>query len=109
MELALAEFNKLDNLPHRLLLCGGGSSLQMLMGELEDGEWYKDLPFTRKPTVQHIKPEEVVGITDATGDITDHTFVTAMGLLRVGLDTLNSGAVEEGASVRDKLNKVLRV
>jgi cell division protein FtsA len=108
VELALAEFNKLDNLPHRVLLCGGGSSLEMLMDELEHKEWHKNLPFTRKPTVHHIKPNEVVGITDTTGSITDHTYITAMGLLRVGLDTINSGAAGDPASIKDKLNKVLR-
>jgi cell division protein FtsA len=108
VELALAEFNKLDHLPHRLLLCGGGSSLEMLMNRLESGEWYKNLPFTKKPIVQHIQPEEVVGITDATGDVSDHTYITAMGLLRVGMDTVNSGAATQKTSVKDKLNKVLR-
>ncbi|MBX4199464.1 ethanolamine ammonia-lyase reactivating factor EutA [Candidatus Saccharibacteria bacterium] len=109
VELALAEFNKLDHLPQRVLLCGGGSSLDMLMEALENGDWYKDLPFTKKPTVQHIKPDEVIGITDKTGDITDHTFITAMGLLRVGMDTLNSGAAASDNSLRERLNKVLRV
>lgn len=109
VELALAEFNKLDNLPHRVLLCGGGSSLDMLTEELEKGEWHKNLPFTRKPIVHHIQPDEVVGITDTTGDVSDHTFITAMGLLRVGMDTLSSGAAEAGSSIKDKLNKVLRV
>lgn len=109
VELALAEFSKLDHLPHRVLLCGGGSSLEMLMDKLEESDWYKELPFTKKPAVQHIKPEEVVGITDKTGDITDHTYITAMGLLRVGLDTLNSGAASSDNSIRERLNKVLRV
>ncbi len=109
VELALAEFNKLDNLPHRLLLCGGGSSLHKLMDELEKGEWRKNLPFTRKPSVHHIQPDEVVGINDTTGDVSDHTFITAMGLLRVGMDTLNSGSGGESNSVKDKINKVLRV
>lgn len=108
VELALAEFNKLDHLPHHLLLCGGGSSLQMLVEQLEDSHWHKNLPFTKKPIVQHIKPEEVIGITDATGDVNDHTFITAMGLLRVGMDTVNSGAAPERTSVKDKLNKALR-
>jgi cell division protein FtsA len=85
VELALSEFDKLDNLPNRLLLCGGGSSLDMLMQKLENDEWYKALPFTKKPQIQHIKPDEVIGITDATGSINDHTFITAMGLLRVGM------------------------
>ncbi len=109
VELALAEFNKLDHLPHRVLLCGGGSSLDMLVEQLEGTDWYKELPFTKKPTIQHIKPEEVVGITDTTGDIEDHTFITAMGLLRVGMDTLNSGEGSSDNKFKDKINKVLRV
>lgn len=108
VELALAEFNKLDHLPHRVLLCGGGASLEMLVKSLEGGEWHINLPFTKKPLVQHIQPEEVIGITDATGNASDHTFITAMGLLRVGMDTYNSGAAPEKVSVKDKLNKVLR-
>jgi cell division protein FtsA len=109
VELALAEFDKLDHLPHRVLLCGGGSSLDKLMEQLENGEWYKTLPFTKRPVVQHIQPDEVVGITDATGDVNDHTLITAMGLLRVGMDTINSGGADEKASIKDKVNKVLRV
>lgn len=109
VELALSEFTKLDHLPHRVLLCGGGSSLEMIMNQLEKSEWHKNLPFTRKPIVQHIKPDEVIGITDTTGSITDHTYITAMGLLRVGLDTLNS-AVAEGteSSLKGRLNRLLR-
>jgi cell division protein FtsA len=109
VELALAEFTKLDHLPQRLLLCGGGSSLVNLVSQLEDGDWYKELPFTKKPAIQHIKPEEVIGITDKTGDITDHTYITAMGLLRVGMDTLNSGSAAAENTIKDKVNKVLRV
>jgi cell division protein FtsA len=109
VELALSEFNKLDNLPNRILLCGGGSSLDMLMEKLENDEWYKALPFTKKPHIQHIKPTEVIGITDSTGSITDHTFITALGLLRVGMDTLNTDGNDANASMKDKLNKLLRV
>jgi cell division protein FtsA len=108
VELALGEFDKLDNLPHKLLLCGGGSSLDMLMEKLEGSNWYADLPFTKKPNVQHIHPDEVVGIVDKTGDVTDHTFITAMGLLRVGLDTLQFSVTPTG-SVKEKLDRILRV
>jgi cell division protein FtsA len=109
VDLALSEFTKLDHLPHHVLLCGGGSSLDMLMDSLERSEWHKGLPFTRKPTIQHIKPEEVVGITDSTGSISDHTYITAMGLLRVGMDTLTSGVAEGDNNLRNKLNRILRV
>jgi cell division protein FtsA len=108
VEVALGEFTKLDHLPNKILLCGGGSSLDMLMDSLSESNWYADLPFTRKPSVQHIHPEEVVGITDSTGHVSDHTFITAMGLLRVGLDTLQfSGSGQEG--IKDKIDRILRV
>ncbi len=108
IELALAEFDKLDNLPHRLLLCGGGSSLDMLMDRLEEGNWYRELPFTKRPTVKHIQPEQVVGILDKTGSVTDHTFITAMGLLRVGLDTMQQGGAQ-GGSIKDRIDRILKV
>ncbi len=107
VELALSEFDSVDHLPNRILLCGGGASLEQLVEALAEREWYKDLPFTKKPTVQLIKPSEVVGITDPSGTVTDHTFITAMGLLRVGYDTI-VGA-EDANSVKEKVNKLLRI
>lgn len=107
VELALGEFPRLDHLPHRILLCGGGSSLTMLMDALQQTSWYTGLPFTRKPIVQHIKPEQVVGITDASGKVTDHTFITAMGLLRVGLDTLHY-AGNANNSIKEKIDRMLQ-
>jgi len=110
VELALSEFTKLDHLPYKVLLCGGGSSLKMLMDELSESDWYKTLPFTRKPTVQHIEPDEVVGIIDKTGVVNDHTFITAMGLLRVGLDTLTqSNGGNTTGSIKERINRLLSV
>lgn len=107
IELALSEFTKLDHLPHRMFLCGGGSSLDLLMDRVQDTDWYKSLPFTRKPVVHHIRPDQVTGIIDTTGDVTDHTFITAMGLLRVGTDTMQFAG--DGGSIRDKIDKMLSV
>lgn len=109
VELALGEFEKLDHLPHRVLLCGGGSSLDPLMEKLEETDWYTHLPFTRKPIVQHIHPDQVVGIVDKTGQVNDHTFITAMGLLRVGLDTMQFAGSNPGGSIQEKLDRMLRV
>ncbi len=108
VELALGEFDKLDHLPNRILLCGGGSSLPSLVERLQQSDWYADLPFTKKPVVQHIRPGEVVGIVDKSGAVTDHTFITAMGLLRVGMDTLqqNDSATH---SIRERIDKILKV
>lgn len=107
VELALAEFTKLDHLPHRIFLCGGGASLDLLMSRLKT-DWYKNLPFTRQPIVNFIRPDQVAGVSDTTGKITDHTFITAMGLLRVGMDTLQFSSGASG-SIRDKIDKMLSV
>jgi cell division protein FtsA len=110
IDLALGEFNKLDNLPNQLLLCGGGSSLEQMVQRLEKSQWYKELPFTRKPVVSHIQPEQVSGMIDSTGTVTDHTFITAMGLLRVGLDTLGQNdSSRPSSSVRERIDRMLKV
>lgn len=108
VELALSEFTKLDHLPHHIYLCGGGSSLQLLVDRMHDSDWYTSLPFTRKPIVEHVHPEQVVGMTDLTGKVNDHTFITAMGLLRVGLDTVQL-AGGGGDSVKEKIDRILNV
>ncbi len=109
VELALSEFEQLDHLPQKLLLCGGGSSLEMLMHELNSTDWYRSLPFTKKPQVHHISPDQVVGIVDKTGDVSDHTFITAMGLLRVGLDTLQQELDAPSGSIRERIDRILKV
>lgn len=80
VELALSEFTELDVLPTRILLCGGGSALPEIKEVLEEKGWYKDLPFSKKPTVHFIKPEDVANIVDETGKIKDQQDITPMGL-----------------------------
>ncbi|MBP6962393.1 ethanolamine ammonia-lyase reactivating factor EutA [Candidatus Saccharibacteria bacterium] len=110
IELALGEYDNLEHLPHNILLCGGGSSLEMLTAELESADWYRKLPFARKPRIQFISPEAVIGITDVTDTLKDHTFVTAMGLLRVGLDTIaQNDEVADEANVQGRINRILRI
>ena len=107
IDLALSEFDSVDHLPNKILLCGGGASLNRLVEALKTQDWYKQLPFTRKPTVLHIKPSDVAGIVDTTDMVDDHTFITALGLLRVGYDTMVGS--EETETIKDKFNRILRV
>lgn len=107
VELALSEFDSVDHLPPRILLCGGGASLKQLIDALEKREWYKDLPFTKRPSIKRIHSSDVVGILDKTEQANDHTFITAMGLLRVGYDTMVG--VADANSIKEKINKMLRI
>ncbi len=107
VELALSEFDSVDHLPNKILLCGGGASLRPLMEALATKDWYQELPFTKRPMVQHISPVDVVGIQDSTEKATDHTYITAMGLLRVGYDTMITG--NQTDTLKEKFNRILRI
>jgi len=107
VELALSEFDSVDHLPNRILLCGGGASLEQLVKALEKRDWYKSLPFTKRPSVHHIQPSDVIGIRDTTEKASDHTYITAMGLLRVGYDTMVG--TSDADSIKDKLNRMLKI
>ena len=107
VELALSEFDSVDHLPNRILLCGGGASLAQLVTALEKRDWYKSLPFTKRPSIQHLQPTDVIGIRDTTEKASDHTYITAMGLLRVGYDTMIG--TSDADSIKDKLNRMLKI
>jgi cell division protein FtsA len=106
VELALEEFDAVKTLPGRILLCGGGASLSELPELLATGDWYKELPFSRRPVVHLIDPDEIAGITNTTDYVLDHTFITALGLLRVGIDTLTG--IPAGRTLKTKLTKLLQ-
>ena len=105
VELALEEFDQVETMPGQVLLCGGGASLAEIPEILATGDWYKGLPFSRRPIVSLIDPNDVPGIINDTDRELDHTFVTAMGLLRVGIDTLIG---TDNDSFRAKLARLLR-
>lgn len=88
VELSLSEFPDVDLLPSKILLCGGGSALPEIKEVLEGSEWYKNLPFSKKPKVKFIKPKDVQSVTDTTETIKDQQDITPMGLanLAIGLD-----------------------
>lgn len=106
VELAIEDFNQIEALPDQILLCGGGASLNQIPEILATGDWYKGLAFARRPIIQLISPENVPGIENLTDRKLDHTYITAMGLLRVGMDTLVG--VGDNRSFRARLTKLLQ-
>ena len=105
IQVSLAEFDWLDYLPHRLLLCGGGASLKALRDILSQPDWQQQLPFSKIPKAKLISSGEVWSLTDRTDQVTDHTWITALGLARVAHDTLV--ATGHSDRLQTKINKVL--
>ena len=106
VELAIEEFNPEDVLPTKVLLCGGGAGLLELQEMLATSDWYEDLPFGRRPTIHLVASEDIPGIVSKIDFDLDHSFTTALGLLRVGIDTL-AGADEGGESLKERMAKLL--
>lgn len=106
IEVALEEFQSLGSLPRNVLLCGGGASLSLLQENLAVSSWYIDLPFPRRPLIQLIDVADFPGFTFKQKTPLDHSFATALGLVRVGLDTL-AGAPEEN-KLKKKISRLLQ-
>ncbi|MBQ8984705.1 hypothetical protein IJ098_02515, partial [Candidatus Saccharibacteria bacterium] len=93
-------------LPQQVLLCGGGAGLMEIQETLATSDWYQELPFSRRPIIHIVDSEDIPGVINETDIELDHSFITALGLLRVSLDTL-AGSPENG-SIRERIAKVLQ-
>jgi len=106
IEVALEEFQSVGSLPKNILLCGGGASLSLLQEQLAVSSWYVDLPFPRRPVIQLLEVTDFPGFVFGQKSKIDHSFATALGLARVGLDTI-AGSPEEN-KLKKKISKILQ-
>ncbi len=106
VEVALEDFENIGSFPKNVLLCGGGASLSMIQETLAVSDWYKSLPFSRRPVIHLIDVAELPNLVNEEDYELDHSYATALGLLRVGTDTL-AGAPEEH-KLKAKIAKLLQ-
>ena len=106
VEVALEEFGADGSLPRSVLLCGGGASLSLLQETLAISDWYKNLAFSRRPVIHLIDVHDLPDLIIPEKTELDHSYATALGLLRVGMDTL-AGAPEEN-KLRARIAKLLQ-
>lgn len=106
VEVALEEFENLGTLPRNILLCGGGAGLSLLQETLAISDWYKTLPFSRRPIIHLIEIDDLPNLILKNDFHLDYSYATALGLLRVGVDTL-AGAPSEN-KLRAKIAKILQ-
>lgn len=111
VEVTLEEFENIGGLPRNILLCGGGASLSLIQETLAISDWYKNLPFSRRPIIHLMSIDELPNLitehlnAEALGNL-DHSYATALGLLRVGVDTLASAPKEN--KLKAKIDKLLQ-
>lgn len=106
VEVALEDYES-GSLPRSVLLCGGGAGLSLLQEKLAMSDWYTRLPFSRRPVIHLIDVNELPNLVTGSDDSLelDYSFATALGLARVGVDTLAGAPRENG--VRAKIDRLL--
>jgi cell division protein FtsA len=85
VELMIGDLADGELLPGRIYLCGGGAQLPQITAALSDDDWWRRLPFARRPQVAGLNPSEVTGLRDATATLTTQQDVTPMALARQAL------------------------
>ncbi len=106
VELTLGQFQNADLLPSRIFLCGGGSNLPDIAQKLRGAIWDKKLPFSKKPFVHYLKPEEVETVKDETKKLTTVQDITPMALANLAIDLVGKEKFQEG--IFSKITSSLR-
>jgi cell division protein FtsA len=97
VELMISDLAEGELLPGRVYLCGGGAELPQIATALDGDEWWHRLPFARKPQVRPLSPADVVGLEDASGQLTTRQDVTPMALAHQALIIDASSSAAERA------------
>ena len=97
VELMISDLAQGELLPGRVYLCGGGAELTQISVALDDDEWWRRLPFARKPQVRPLAPADVVGLQDADGLLSTRQDVTPMALAHQALILDASSSAAERA------------
>jgi cell division protein FtsA len=85
IELMVGDLAEGELLPARIFLCGGGARLPQIATALASDGWWRHLPFSRRPEVRPLAPDDVAGLRDATGMLVTRQDVTPMALAHQGL------------------------
>lgn len=96
VELTLGEFENIDSLPSKILLCGGASALPDIQEVLKNSNFEKNLPFAKKPSVNFIQVADVSDVIDRTDQLSSPQDITPMGLAALAMDFAGKENVIEG-------------
>lgn len=107
LQIALEKFlaSRLEALPSKILLCGGGSGLPGIYRLLSDWRLMaKELQFSKRPSVGFIQPHDVIKIIDKTGKLNSPQDITPMGLASLILELCS-----QKDKLTDMINKAVKM
>ncbi|MBD3327843.1 Hsp70 family protein [Candidatus Peregrinibacteria bacterium] len=102
--LTLSEFENVDVLPSRILLCGGGSNLPEIKEVMDSREWITQLPFPNKPHISFMHPKMITNVIDETKSLGSSQDITPMALANIALEYISEEQI-----LSKLLKKVVRL
>jgi len=84
--LTLESFENIDELPCKILLSGGAAHLPEIKEILEGREWFKSLPFSRKPQINLFHPKMITSVIDETKLLKDQQDIIPMALANLAIE-----------------------
>lgn len=109
LEIALEDFKNVSPFPKDILLSGGSANLLPLQEALATSDWFSGLEFEERPLINVIDPANLPDFVffDNPEEVSkiDSSFLAALGLLRVAVDTLLVSPESKG--IRAKIAKLL--
>ncbi|BCX13766.1 MAG: hypothetical protein KatS3mg085_298 [Candidatus Dojkabacteria bacterium] len=85
LELALGDFEDVNNFPSQIYLCGGGAMLPDIQEGLLEHPWLQVLPFQKFPNINFFFPNKVRNVLDKTRMANQIMDVTPLALARMHL------------------------
>lgn len=86
IELALEEFEDVDEFPAQMYFCGGGAHLPDIRSALIAHPWIQVLPFKKFPKMSYIYPNQLGGLIDQTKLLIDPIDVAPASLALMTLE-----------------------
>src|SRR4029079_11713289 len=97
VELMISDLAQGELLPRPVYLCRGVAESPQIAAALDGDEWWRRLPFARKPQVRPLSPADVVGLRAASGQLSTQQDVTPMALAHQALILDASSSAAERA------------
>lgn len=105
LQMSLEEV-ELEALPERIFICGGGADNIDLQESLALSDWYKVLPFKRRPIIELVGVQNIPDAINRSDIELNHSHITAFGILKVGLDVFIDGSRKIG--LKEKISRILQ-
>ena len=90
VNVALSELENVESFPSRIYLCGGLANSPEVQESLALEDWYKGLPFSRRPIINLLDISSLPGIKNSMRRTAPESHLLAIGLTRVALDATSS-------------------